>query len=102
MSRASDQIKETRSYVISEDRAAGLKVKGSHWAVGYTPGHKATPLEALDYAIEDAEQKMTEAQARVVELHDLRATMVAEDQTVDFGTKDNRAPFYGGHDEEGM
>lgn len=78
MSRASDQIKETRSYVISEDRAAGLKVKGSHWAVGYTPGHKATPLEALDYAIEDAEQKMTEAQAKVVELHDLRATMVAE------------------------
>lgn len=74
--RASDQLKAVRSYVVENHRTKGLHVAESHWAVGYTPAHKATPLEALDYAIEEAEQKMMEAQARVVELHDLRATMV--------------------------
>ncbi len=75
--RPSDQLKESRSYVVFSD-ANGLRVKGSHWQAGYTPAHRPTPIEALDFAIADAEQKMTEAQAKVVELHDLRATLMAE------------------------
>ena len=69
---------KTRSYVVFNDHTKGLHVKESHWQPGYTPAHCSTPIEAVDYAIQDAEQKMTEAQAKVVELHDLRATMVAE------------------------
>ena len=68
----------TNSYTVFNDQSKGLHVKESHWQPGYTKAHCSTPIEAVDYAIEQAEQKMTEAQAKVVELHDLRATLVAE------------------------
>lgn len=74
--RASDQIKAVRSFVVKESHAKGLHVEESHWVPGYSEGHKETPLEAIDFAIEKAEEEMTAAQAKVVELHDLRATMV--------------------------
>lgn len=79
MSRPSDAIKEVRSYVVSNDRTKGLTVVGSHWVPGYSAAHKSTPIEAIDHAIESAEQKMTEATSLVVELHDLRATQIAQE-----------------------
>lgn len=79
VTRPSDAIKETRSYVVSDSRDKGLAVVGSHWVPGYSAAHKSTPIEAIDHAIEEAEQKMTEATARVVELHDLRATQIAKE-----------------------
>lgn len=69
--RAADQIKEHRSYVVHSS-ADGVEVKGSHWAVGYTPGYCATELEAIDFAIHQAEEEMLKAQAKVIELNDLR------------------------------
>lgn len=79
--RASDQIKATRSYVVKEDPRLGLVIQPSHWVAGYSEGHKETQLEAVDFAIEVAEQKMTEAQARVVELNDMRVTLLAGEPT---------------------
>lgn len=79
--RASDAIKETRSYVVFNTHQLGLHVKESHWQPGYTPGYCATPLEAVEYAIEQAEQKMTEAQSKVAELYDMRATLIAGEPT---------------------
>lgn len=76
--RASDALKAKRSFVVFNTPEKGLHVKESHWAVGYTPAYCSTPIEAVDFAIEQAEIKMTEAQAKVVELHDLKATLVAE------------------------
>lgn len=89
--RASDAIKAARSYVVTQTFKKGLFVMESHWAPGYTPAHCSTPIEAIDFAIREAEEKMTAAQAKVVELHDLRATMMAggeaepRDESVDHG-----------------
>jgi len=63
---------EVRSYIVFQDKVKGLEVKPSHWVVGYTPAHKATPEEAVDYAIAEAEREMTVAQAKVVALHMLK------------------------------
>lgn len=68
---------EVRSYVLHRRSGGGLEVKGSHWAVGYTPAYKATKEEAIDFAIEKAEQEMLAAQAHVVELQDLKAYIMA-------------------------
>lgn len=68
---------EIRSYVLHRHYGGQLEVKGSHWAVGYTPAHKATKQEAIDFAIEKAEQEMLAAQAHVVELQDLKAYIMA-------------------------
>lgn len=76
--RASDAVKAVRSYVVFNTAEKGLHVKESHWKVGYTPAYCSTPIEAIDHAIEKAEQEMTASQAKVVELHDLRATVIAE------------------------
>lgn len=75
--RPSDQIKATRSYVLHREQNGELKIKPSHWAPGYTPGHQPTPDEAIDFAIEQAELEMNQAQAKVVELHDLKASLLA-------------------------
>lgn len=74
--RAADQIKEHRSYVVHHS-ANGVEVKGSHWAVGYSPEYRATELEAIDFAIQAAEERMLGAQAAVIELQDYRATFLA-------------------------
>lgn len=76
--RASDAIKGGRSFVVFNTPDKGLHIKESHWKVGYTPAYCSTPVEAIDFAIEQAEQKMTEAQSKVAELWDLRATTIAE------------------------
>jgi len=80
MARSSDLIREVRSYVVFDDKEVGITVKGSHWAPGYTEAHKATPDEAIDFAIAKAEEEMQKAQARVVELWDYKATMMSEDR----------------------
>lgn len=49
--RASDKIKEVRSYTVHWTASKGWHVKGSHWAVGYTPAYCATPELALEYAL---------------------------------------------------
>lgn len=99
--RASDAIKETRSYVVFDTHHKGLHVKGSHWGVGYTPAHKATPIEAVNYAIERAEEEMTKAQAKVAELYDLRATLIAEaHQDVDaFKAESEEQTDFGGWED---
>lgn len=79
--RASDAVKEVRSYVVHNTHRLGLHVKESHWQPGYTPGYRATPLEAVEFAIQEAEQKMTEAQSKVAELYDMRATLLAGEPT---------------------
>ena len=61
-----------RSYIVFRDPLKGLEVKPSHWEVGYTKAHKATPEEAIEYALNVAEGKMVEAQALVVELSTLK------------------------------
>lgn len=70
--RASDAIKEHRSYVVQRKNGQ-LYVKGSHWQPGYSAGHCATPREAVEQALADAEKDMAKIQARVVELHALAA-----------------------------
>ena len=78
MTRPTDALKETRSYVVQRDpNTKAYFVKASHWQPGYTPAYCETKLEALDYMIEEAEKTMLEAQAVVIELHDLRATIAA-------------------------
>ena len=73
--RPSDQIKAIRSYVLFRKQDGMLTVKPSHWAPGYTPGHKATPEEAIDFAINEAEAEMHIAQNKVVKLHELRSAL---------------------------
>ena len=75
--RPSDQIKEIRSYTVHFKAGLGWFIKSSHWQPGYSPAHKATEAEALDYAVEAAEHEMIEAQAKVVALHTLRAEIMA-------------------------
>jgi hypothetical protein len=67
---------EVRSYIVFRDKEKGLEVKPSHWVMGYTPSHQPTPLAAVDFAIKEAETKMAEAQAAVVELYNLRQQVV--------------------------
>lgn len=100
--RASDAIKETRSYVVFNTHQLGLHVKESHWQPGYTPGYCATPLEAVDYAIEQAEEKMTAAQARVAELYDMRVTLALAQPDSHVPTKLDEPVDLTKYDDEGV
>lgn len=42
---------EIKSYVVSFDYEGRVRIEPSHWAPGYTSGHKATELEALQAAL---------------------------------------------------
>ena len=69
---------EVRSYIVFRDRDKGLEVKPSHCQMGYTPAYQPTPLTAVEFAIKEAEAKMAEAQALVVELYNLKQQVVDE------------------------
>lgn len=77
MTRPSDTIKAARSYIVHEDAATGVFIKSSHWVPGYTPAHKETPDEAIQFAINDAEEKVMAAQAHLIELLDFKASFEA-------------------------
>ena len=66
MSRSFDV--PVKSYVASILRPASGEVKAiivpSHWAVGYTKAHKATPEEAAAYMLDQADKDIKEAVAR--------------------------------------
>lgn len=52
MSRPVDVHKQARSYIVFKESDGKLIVKPSHWAVGYTQAYCATPVEAVEYALE--------------------------------------------------
>lgn len=47
------------------------EVVPSHWRPGYTPAHKETPAEALEYAIRIAEIALARTTRQLQQLHEV-------------------------------
>lgn len=81
-------------------------VRPSNWAPGYTPGHYASVDEAVKGGLARLTQEIADVREKWVALNAMAMSLVADDmkQEVDFGEKPeaDRAPMYGGKDEDGM
>ena len=69
--RVSDE--NARSYAIKWTKK-GPEVVPSGWVVGYTKAHKATPGEAIAYAMEQLQSEITDASYK----HDALKMMLEE------------------------
>lgn len=73
MSRSFDV--PVKSYVASIRRPILGEVKAiivpSHWTVGYTKAHKATPEEAAAYMLDQADKELKQAIAKHIAAVDL-------------------------------
>ena len=61
---------EARSWAI-EYRNQKPVLISSGWVVGYTPGHKSTPIEAVMYEVNRVEDKIEELKTLTMKLIDL-------------------------------
>lgn len=76
MTRPTDAIKETRSYTIFRTSDGTLKVKASHFAPGYTVAHQPTKVDAVRFALMQAEGKLIETDREIDQLNELLDSVI--------------------------
>lgn len=65
-------IETPTSYIVRSTTSRGLQVVKTHWSPGYTPAHKATPDEAIEYAIRKKQRAIQVLKDEIETLTDMR------------------------------
>ena len=61
----------SKSYTVDLHPNGGVILRPTYWSPGYTNGHRATPLEALQVAREQAEAALQSAQYHLDKIQEL-------------------------------